>query len=63
VTLGTFYLRRLVDRFGSFDAALSAYHAGPTRIEDRLARSAPVSFAYTDRVWNAIVALQSRSVT
>lgn len=63
VTLGTFYLRRLVDRFGSFDAALSAYHAGPTRIEDRLARSIPVSLEYCDRIWNVIVSLQSRSVT
>lgn len=63
VTLGTAYLRRLIDRFGSYDAALTAYHAGPTRVEDRLARSAPVSLEYCDRIWKVIVSLQSRSVT
>ncbi len=32
---GTRYLRRMRDRFGSWAAAVAAYHAGPRRVESR----------------------------
>ena len=35
VIAGTRYLRRLYDRFGTWPLALAAYHAGPTRVEQR----------------------------
>ena len=43
-----------------FDAAFAAYEAGPGRIEGRLARSSHVPLRYADRVWDALVALQTR---
>jgi len=33
VLAGAFYLRQLIDRFGSVDLALAAYNAGPTAVE------------------------------
>jgi soluble lytic murein transglycosylase len=33
ISLGTWYLRYLLDRFGTVDAALLAYNAGPTHAE------------------------------
>jgi soluble lytic murein transglycosylase-like protein len=58
VLLGTRYLRTLLDRFGSLDRALAAFHAGPGFVESRLERSLPVSLAYPDRVWDAILILE-----
>jgi soluble lytic murein transglycosylase-like protein len=59
VLLGALYLRQLQDRFGDLDAALAAFHAGPTRIESRLARSAGFSLRYADRVWSVLFRLQA----
>lgn len=59
VLLGTFYLRELVERFGDLDAAVAAFHAGPTRIESRLARQAGFSLRYVDRVWDVLFRLQA----
>jgi soluble lytic murein transglycosylase-like protein len=59
VRLGTRYLRQLVERFDNLDAALAAFHAGPTRIEARLARRAGFSLGYADRVWNVLFRLQA----
>ena len=51
---GSRYLRRLHDRFGSWKRAISAYHAGPTRVaRGRIPR---VTRRYTNRVlrgWDA----------
>ena len=52
---------RLIERFGDIDFALAAFHAGPTRVEAIRERSAPVSFAYAHRVWDAVVDLQVRA--
>lgn len=59
VFLGALYLRQLQDRFLDLDAALAAFHAGPTRIESRLARSAGFSLRYADRVWSVLFRLQA----
>jgi soluble lytic murein transglycosylase-like protein len=59
VLLGTLYLSRLQDRFQDLDAALAAFHAGPTRIESRLARSEGFSLRYADRVWSVLFRLQA----
>lgn len=59
IRLGARYLRHLVERFDNLDAALAAFHAGPTRIEERLARRAGFSLGYADRVWNVLFRLQS----
>lgn len=62
VAIGTYYLTHLLERFdGDLDAALAAYERGPGRVE-RLARSADVPLNYANRVWEAILALQSRVV-
>jgi soluble lytic murein transglycosylase-like protein len=58
VLLGTKYLRTLLDRFGSLDPALVAFHAGPGFVESRLKRAMPVSLAYPDRVWDAVLILE-----
>ena len=61
VAVGTCYLKHLLDRFdGNLDAALAAYERGPARVEARLARSAGVPLGYSNRVWDAIHALQAR---
>lgn len=63
VTIGTCYLRHLLDRFdGNLDAAFAAYEAGPGRIEGRIARSDEVPLRYSDRVWKALLDLQTRVV-
>ncbi len=59
VLLGALYLRQLQERFSDLDAALAAFHAGPTRIESRLTRSAGFSLDYADRVWSVLFRLQA----
>jgi hypothetical protein len=58
ILLGACYLRELLDRFGNLDDALAAFHAGPSFVEARRQESLPVSLAYPDRVWDAIVILK-----
>ncbi|MEN6369672.1 MAG: lytic transglycosylase domain-containing protein [Thermotogota bacterium] len=57
IRLGAWYLRYLLDRFGTLDLALTAYHAGPTRVDAWLA-SGEVPFsgtrAYVERVLHAV---------
>lgn len=60
VMLGCAYLRELIDRFGDQDAALAAYCAGPTLVEARRDASARIPLGYSDRVWDVLMALQSR---
>jgi len=57
ILLGTAYLRELLDRFDNLDVALAAFHAGPNRIAARKLHLGAASVQYTDRVWDAIVAL------
>ncbi len=45
---GTDYLRRMFDRFGSWELAVTAYHAGPERVAE--SRVGPKSRRYTRRV-------------
>jgi soluble lytic murein transglycosylase len=54
---GTWYLRYLIDRFGSLDLALAAYNAGPTRVAGWVAEGTapyPETAAYVTRVLRAM---------
>ena len=61
--LGTFYLRRLIDRFGDVDAALAAYCSGPTLVESLRDADGKIPLRYSDRVWDVLTALQARAST
>ncbi len=53
ISLGTWYLRYLLDRYGSVEAALWAYNAGPTRANAWLTQDDPPfpeTAAYADRI-------------
>jgi soluble lytic murein transglycosylase-like protein len=63
VLLGTFYLRRLIDRFGDVDAALAAYCSGPTLVEALRDADGKIPLRYSDRVWDVLTALQARTST
>src|SRR5262249_53498577 len=63
VTLGTCYLRRLIDRFGDVDAALAAYGCGPSLVDARRTTASTIPLAYSDRVWDVLTALRSRTST
>lgn len=60
IEIGSGYLKALLDRFGDADAALAAYHAGPGRVEARLARLGSPPLGYSDRVWDAVFAIHAR---
>ncbi|HVQ35614.1 MAG TPA: lytic transglycosylase domain-containing protein [Candidatus Bathyarchaeia archaeon] len=61
VLLGTFYLRRLIDRFGDVDAALAAYCSGPTLVEALLDGDGKLPLRYSDRVWDVLRELHVRT--
>ena len=61
--LGTFYLRRLIDRFGDVDAALAAYCSGPTLVESLRDADGKIPLRYSDRVWDVLTTLQARTST
>ena len=63
VLLGTFYLRRLIDRFGDVDAALAAYCSGPTLVEALRDADGKIPLRYSDRVWDVLTALRARTST
>lgn len=42
ILAGTAYLREMLDRYGSIDAMLAAYNAGPGRYDDHLATGRPL---------------------
>ena len=53
ITLGAWYLRHLLDQFGTADVALMAYNAGPTnanRWEGNLEQAFPVTQQYIRRI-------------
>lgn len=52
--LGTWYLRYLIDRFGSVDLALAAYNAGPSRVAGWLASGQP-AFTETEAFVRRVV--------
>lgn len=60
VLLGTYYLRRLIDRFGNVDAALAAYCSGPTLVEALRDGDGKIPLGYSDRVWDVLTALHAR---
>ena len=61
VTLGTYYLRQLLDRFGDPDAALAAYCSGPSFVETRRDVAASIPMGYSDRVWDVLSALKAKT--
>jgi soluble lytic murein transglycosylase-like protein len=61
VLLGCAYLRRLSERFGDVDAALAAYSSGPGMVEARLDANGRLPLAYTDRVWDVLTTLRSKT--
>jgi soluble lytic murein transglycosylase-like protein len=61
ILLGCAYLSRLIERFGDLDAALAAYSSGPGLVEARRDANGHIPFAYTDRVWDVLMALQSKA--
>jgi soluble lytic murein transglycosylase-like protein len=61
VLLGTFYLRRLIDRFGDVDAALAAYCSGPTLVEALRDADGKIPLRYSDRVWDVLTMLHARA--
>ncbi len=50
VRLGVVYLHELIDRYGSWKAALAAYNWGPTRIGERLQRGESLPAVYAQKV-------------
>lgn len=62
VLLGTYYLSRLIHRFGDLDAAFAAFHDGPGKIEACRDQTGSVPLDYPDRIWDAIVRLRIRAI-
>jgi soluble lytic murein transglycosylase-like protein len=62
VLLGTFYLSRLIERFGDLDEALTAFHDGPGRVEISKIQAGSVQLEYANRVWDAIVHFTVRAI-
>jgi soluble lytic murein transglycosylase-like protein len=62
VLLGSFYLSRLITRFGDIDAALAAFHDGPGRVQIFKGQGGSVPLEYANRVWDAIVRLDLRAI-
>jgi len=51
IRMGTFYLRKLINRFeGNLHAALAAYNWGPTHISERLEREESLPIQYPSKV-------------
>jgi soluble lytic murein transglycosylase-like protein len=50
IMLGCYYLKKLLDRYGRLDQALLAYNAGPTRIDELLAKQELIPGTYAKMV-------------
>jgi soluble lytic murein transglycosylase-like protein len=61
VRLGIAYLRQLWDRYDDLHAALAAYNWGPGRIDQRIARGAPLPAEYPRLVFTALASQTRRS--
>lgn len=64
IALGTYYLAKLLDKFGNIRLALEAYNRGPSSISRDLKRKKKIKYYYADRVLrhykeysNAIISL------
>ncbi len=62
VVIGTCYLSRLIEHFGDLDAALAAFHSGPSRIELQRLQGEGIPLGYADRVWDAILRIRLRTL-
>ncbi len=47
VRYGSFYLKRLIDRYGELELALAAYNAGQATVDEWLASGSGIAFAET----------------
>lgn len=63
VLLGTAYLAGLIERFGTTETALSAFHIGPGRVEARQAQGLTLSATYANRVWGVLARLKPRPIS
>ena len=52
ITLGTYYLSKLVRRFDDLGLALEAYNRGPTRVARMLNKGRLLSYGYSEKVFN-----------
>lgn len=59
VRYGTWYLRRLLDRYHSERLALAAYNAGQTNVDSWLARHEGIQFAQTRAYVDKVESLQT----
>lgn len=50
INIGTRYLRKLIDRYDRVDTALTAYNAGPTRVDRYLKKGKRYSDTYANKV-------------
>lgn len=60
VTQGSDYLGKMLDRFGSIEYALAAYHQGPTRLSRRLRKQTYRGSGYVRRVLKREAVFQER---
>ena len=51
ITIGSHYLRQLVDRFDAMEVALAAYNMGPTRVHGYLSAERPLPRTYANQVY------------
>jgi soluble lytic murein transglycosylase len=54
IRYGTYYLRQLVNRFGTMQAAIAAYNWGPNHIARRIKRNAELPTEYPIKVLAAL---------
>ncbi len=59
VRYGSFYLRRLVDKYGSVELALAAYNAGQANVDGWLAAGGGIEFAETREFVEHVLELRS----
>ncbi len=61
ITLGTYYLSKLVRRFDDLGLALEAYNRGPTRVARMLNKGRLLSYGYSEKVFNNYRRLKNNS--
>ncbi|VAX15495.1 hypothetical protein MNBD_NITROSPINAE03-553 [hydrothermal vent metagenome] len=53
VKIGSYYLAKMVKRFGNLSLALEAYNQGPTKLRDKLRKGALLNKRYTRKVFRS----------